>query len=105
MMTREEVLTEMEASFETMPEELKTSVLFNYADQDWTPTSLLEAVRSGSEMGLKYADSWAQNKADQQALLDMLDALLGPPGPNDMTCGDPDCPNCHGEVRPFDQKG
>lgn len=99
-MTREEVLAEMEASFQEMTEEEKTGVLFHEEGTDWTPTLLLEAVRNDTEFGQKYAQTWAANK-DANAFLDSLLAqLLG--GSGAMTCGDPDCPNCHGEVRPFD---
>lgn len=96
-MTREEVLAEMEADFAQMTDEEKNGVLFRDADKDWTPALLIEEVRNATEYGVKYAESWSLNK-EQNSLLDgLLAALLG----DGMTCGDPDCPNCHGEVRPF----
>ena len=106
MMTREQVLAEMEASFADMPEDLKTQVLYNERGTDWTPALLLEEVRNDTEYGKLYVESWSKNKelrAKDGLLAALLESLLGPPGPNDMTCGQPDCPNCHGEVRPFGQ--
>jgi hypothetical protein len=100
MMTREEVLAEMEASFATMPEDIKTEVLFTEAGKDWTPTLLLEEVRNDTEMGQKYVKSWSANKEARAALLDIFDLLLGGDA-GAMTCGQPDCPNCKGEGRPF----
>lgn len=101
MMTQEEVLAQMESSFAEMPEDIKTTVLFTENGTDWTPTLLLEAVRNDTEFGRLYAKSWAVDKEEKSALLSLLDAILGPPGPNDMTCGNPACPHCKGEVRPF----
>ena len=98
-MTREQVLAEMEESFGTMDEELKTKVLFREGDQDWSPTLLLEAVRNNTEFGVRYTKSWEQNKEDNAILDQLLGDLLG----GAATCGDPDCPNCKGEVRPFKQ--
>ncbi len=103
-MTREEVLVEMEVSFAEMPEELRTTVLFADGGTNWTPTLLLEEVRKDTEIGKRYVQSWADHKEGDENLLALLDALLGQPGPDDMTCGLPDCQHCHGEVRPFNQK-
>lgn len=102
-MTHEQVLAEMEESFGQMQDETKTTVLFRENDQDWTPTLLLEEVRTGTEMGLRYAKLWEQN-GESNAMLDaLLEQLLGGgPQPGDLTCGQPDCPHCEGEVRPFD---
>jgi hypothetical protein len=128
MMTREEVLAEMETSFAEMTDDLKSTVLFTDEGKEWTPTLLLEEVRNDTETGKSYVIAWSQNKGIQQmedllsALLappgpeyagrpeiddvraGLLNAILGPPDPNAMTCGLPDCQHCHGEVRPFDQK-
>lgn len=101
MMTQEQVLAQMEESYATMPEDMKTQVLFTEQGTDWTPTLLLQAVRDNTEFGQLYARSWAHDKEDKAALLSLLDALLGPG--DGMTCGQPDCPNCHGEKRPFNQ--
>jgi len=96
-MTREQVLAEMEASFNEMTEEEQTSVLFTDGGVDWTPTLLLAEVRHDTETGQKYVKSWDDNKQSNALLESLLASLLG----GGMTCGDPDCPNCHGEVRPF----
>jgi hypothetical protein len=100
-MTHEEVLAEMEASFSEMTEEERTSVLFSDQGTDWTPTLLLAEVRGNTETGQKYVKSWADNKDSNLLLESLLASLLG----GGMTCGDPDCPNCRGEVRPFGQTG
>lgn len=99
-MTREQVLAEMEASYEQMDEEIRSEVLFTEQGQDWTPTLLLQEVRDNTDFGNLYVEKWSQNKDAQAGSLEaLLAALLG----GGMTCGDPDCPNCHGEVRPFDE--
>jgi len=101
-MTREQVLAEMEASYEQMTVEQRDEVLFNERGQDWTPTLLLQEVRNDTEYGKLYVESWGRKKEEDAFLLDLLSALLGgQDGDGLMTCGDPDCPNCHGEVRPF----
>jgi len=102
-MTRDEVLAEMEASYQEMTDEEKDGFLFSEQGTDWTPTLLLEAVRSDTDFGKLYVESWAANKQRTALLDDLLAALLGGGGEGAMTCGDPDCPNCHGEVRPFDE--
>ena len=99
MMTQAQVLVQMEESFGRMKEEDKTRTLFNDGEKDWTPTLMLEEVRGDTERGQKYAKNWAQNQEDI-AMLTLLDGILGGAG---MTCGDPNCQNCHGEVRPFNQ--
>jgi hypothetical protein len=100
MMTREEVLAEMEASFAEMPEDMKTEVLFSDGNTDWTPTLLLEEIRNDTEMGKQYVVAWS----DRQDMLRILDSILGPVSPNGMTCGLPGCNHCHGVVRPFNQE-
>lgn len=99
-MTREQVLTQMEADYELMTEEERNDVLFNDSGIDWTPTLLITAVRDDTEFGKLYVQSWSRNQEEQAGLRDLLAQLLS--GSGAMTCGDPDCPNCHGEVRPFD---
>lgn len=99
-MTREQVLAEMEESFGEMRDETKTTVLFRENDQDWTPTLLLEEVRNNTEMGQRYAKLWEQN-GESNAILDQLLAQLLGEGGEALTCGQPDCPHCEGEVRPF----
>lgn len=96
-MTREQVLAEMEADFEQMTAEQRTEILFTEGDKGWSPALLIEEVRNNTETGQQYVKNWSDNK-DANALLDgLLAQLLG----GAVTCGDPDCPNCHGEVRPF----
>lgn len=99
--TREQVLAEMEASYAQMPEETRSKVLFTENGTDWTPTLLLAEVRNDTEYGQLYVKSWAAKKESDAALMGLLQALLGGPDGEAMTCGDPDCPNCHGEVRPL----
>jgi hypothetical protein len=96
-MTREQVLAEMEASFAEMTEQEQTEVLFSDGGIDWSPTLLLAEVRGDTDIGKKYVKSWSDNKEANAGLESLLAALLG----GAMTCGDPDCPNCKGEVRPF----
>jgi len=96
-MTREQVLAEMEADFEQMTEEDRNGVLFSDSGTDWTPSLLIQSVRDNTEFGQNYVKSWSANREQQAGLEDLLAALLG----GGMTCGDPDCPNCKGEVRPF----
>lgn len=101
-MTREQVLAEMEASYEQMPEETRNRVLYTEQGTDWTPTLLLAEVRNDTEYGKLYVQSWAAKKEADGQLLQLLQALLGGgPDGEAMTCGDPDCPNCHGEIRPL----
>ena len=103
-MTREQVLAEMETSFGEMTEDEQHEVLFEDSGISWTPALLLAEVRNDTDFGKKYVLSWADNKERQAQLQDLLLALLGGGGPGGgelLTCGDPDCPNCHGEVRPF----
>ena len=103
-MTRDEVLAEMTASYERMTEDQRNEVLFNERGQDWTPTLLLAEVQNDTEYGKLYVESWGIKKEEDELLLKLFAALLGGGGPDGgelMTCGDPDCPNCHGEVRPF----
>ncbi len=100
-MTREQVLAEMEASYELMEEKTRSEVLFTEQGTDWTPTLLLAEVRNDTDFGRLYVEKWSQNKEANVGLEQLLAALLG----GGLTCGDPDCPNCHGEVRPFDATG
>lgn len=102
-MTREQVLAEMEASFGEMTEDEKNEALFDHEGISWTPTLLLAEVQNDTDFGKEYVQRWSQNKESQAQLQDLLLALLGggPGGGELLTCGDPDCPNCHGEVRPF----
>ncbi len=100
-MTREQVLAQMESDYAQMPDDLRNEVLFSQEGTDWTPTLLIEAVRSDSDFGKKYVESWSRNQEERAALQDLLTALLGGGGGDLMTCGDPNCPNCHGEVRPL----
>jgi len=100
-MTREQVLAEMELSYAEMTEQEQNDVLFADGGVDWTPTLLLAEVRGDTEIGKKYVQSWSANKEANAGLESLLAALLG----GGMTCGDPDCPNCHGEVRSFDATG
>lgn len=97
-MTRDEVLAEMEASFSEMTEKEQNEVLFNDSGVDWSPSLLLAEVRGDTEIGREYVKRWSESK---EANASLLAALLG----GGMTCGDPDCQNCHGEVRPFDATG
>ncbi len=102
-MTRDQVLAEMQASYELMSVEQRNEVLFNEQGRDWTPTLLLEEVRNETEYGKLYVQAWGRNK-DKILMEDLLLALLtgqGLDGEQLMTCGDPNCPNCKGEVRPF----
>jgi hypothetical protein len=104
-MTRDEVLAEMRASFELMTDKQKNEVLFNEQGQDWTPTLLLAEVQNETEYGKLYVQAWSRNK-EKILMEDLLFALLtgqGLDGQPLMTCGDPNCPNCKGEVRPFDE--
>lgn len=100
-MTREQVLAEMESSYAEMTEQEQNDVLFSDGGVDWTPSLLLAEVRGDTEIGKKYVKSWSDNKESNVLLESLLASLLG----GGMTCGDPDCPNCHGEVRPFDATG
>ena len=106
-MTRDQVLAEMQASYEQMTDEQRNEVLFNEQGRDWTPTLLLAEVQNDTEYGKLYVKAWGLNKekiAQEDALLgDLLLALLGGSAEGLMTCGDPNCPNCKGEVRPFGQ--
>jgi hypothetical protein len=102
-MTRDQVLAEMRASYELMTDEQRNEVLFNEQGQDWTPTLLLAEVQNETEYGKLYVQAWGRNK-DKMLMEDLLLALLtgqGLDGEQLMTCGDPNCPNCKGEVRPF----
>lgn len=101
-MTREQVLAEMEESFNGMDEKTKNEVLFTDGETGYTPTLLLQAVRDNTEYGQRYTKIWEQNKAANAQVDELLAMLLGGPGPGAMTCGQPDCPHCKGEVRPFD---
>lgn len=102
-MTREQVLADMEADYEQMTDAERNEVLFNERGQDWTPTLLLAEVRADSEYGKLYVEAWSRKKEEDAFLFDLLSQLLGGGSAEGlMTCGDPDCPNCHGEVRPFD---
>lgn len=96
-MTREQVLAEMESSFAEMSEQEQNEVLFSDGGVDWSPSLLLAEVRGDTEIGQKYVKSWSDNKESNALLESLLASLLG----GGMTCGDPDCPNCKGEVRPF----
>lgn len=96
-MTREQVLAEMEADYELMTDEERNGVLFNHEGKDWTPALLIQEVRDNTEYGQGYVQSWSLNREQQAGIEDLLAALLG----GGMTCGDPNCPNCKGEVRPF----
>lgn len=98
-MTREQVLAEMEADYKEMSEAERSEVLFNHDNRDWTPTQLIQEVRDNTEYGQGYVSSWSQSKEQQASLAGLLDRLFG----GALTCGDPDCPNCKGEVRPFNQ--
>jgi hypothetical protein len=107
-MTREQVLAEMEADFELMTSEDRNSFLFTHEGKDWTPALLIQEVRDNTAYGQSYVQSWSANRDQQGQLEQLLAALLGGgpgalSGAGLMTCGDPDCPNCKGEVRPFDQ--
>jgi hypothetical protein len=103
-MTREQVLAEMESSFAEMTEEEQNEVLFNDLGRDWSPVALLAEVRNDTEIGQNYVKSWSDNKEKNSLLESLLASLLGGRGVDGlMTCGDPDCPNCKGEVRPFDE--
>lgn len=97
-MTREQVLAEMEADYEQMSEEERNSFLFAHDGKDWTPALLIQEVRDNTEYGQGYVQSWSANREQQAGLMQLLESLLGGDG---MTCGDPNCPNCKGEVRPF----
>ncbi len=98
-MTREQVLAEMEASFSEMTPEEQTAILFTEGDKGWSPALLLEEVRNNTETGQQYVENWSQNKESNA----MLDQLLAQLLDGALTCGDPNCPNCKGEVRPFNQ--
>lgn len=100
-MTREQVLAEMEASFAEMTEVEQNEVLFSDLGRDWTPTALLAEVRGDTEIGQNYVKSWSDNKEKNVLLESLLASLLG----GGLTCGDPNCPNCKGEVRPFGATG
>ena len=97
-MTRDQVLAEMESSYAEMTEQEQSDVLFTDDNGvDWTPTSLLAEVRGDTEIGQNYVKRWSESKESNSLLESLLASLLG----GGLTCGDPDCPNCKGEVRPF----
>jgi len=100
-MTRDDVLAQMEQDFALMDEATRNEVLFNAEGTDWTPTLLITAVRDNTDFGKQYVERWSQNQEAQESQLRdlILQLLTGAEG--EMTCGEPDCPNCHGEVRPF----
>lgn len=103
-MTREQVLAQMEADYELMSDEMRNGVLYTERGVDWTPALLIEEVRKDTEYGKLYVESWSKNQESKVALTKLLAMLLGGPSPDGeelLTCGDPDCPNCHGEVRPL----
>ena len=100
-MTRDQVLAQMESSFAEMSEDQQNEVLFTDGGVDWTPTLLLTEVRGDTEIGQKYVQSWSDNQEKNSLLESLLASLLG----GGMTCGDPNCPNCKGEVRPFGATG
>ena len=101
-MTREQVLAQMESDYELMTDDVRNGVLYHEDGVDWTPTLLIAEVRNDTEYGKKYVQSWSQNQEDKDALRKLLAFVLGGgDGEGLMTCGDPDCPNCHGEVRPL----
>jgi len=77
MMTREEVLSEMEADYKLMNEEERAGVLFTEEGQDWSPTLLIQAVRDNTEFGQKYVKSWSQNKEARKQIDEFFAALLG----------------------------
>ena len=80
MMTREEVLAEMQADFDTMTEEEKSEKLFERDSKMWTPRLLLEEVRNDTEIGKWFMGVWEENKnadAQMQAIESALAQLLG----------------------------
>jgi hypothetical protein len=104
-MTREEVLAEMESSFAEMTEEERTNVLFaDDSGAEWSPALLIAEVRGDTDIGKKYVQSWSDQRDGDLLLQQLLGDLLAGGGKDLMTCGDPDCTNCKGEVRPFDVK-
>jgi hypothetical protein len=80
MMTREEVLAEMEADFAIMNEEEKNMFLFTHEDQDWTPNKLIVEVRNSTPFGLLYVEQWSANKQARVSLDQLLALLMGAPG-------------------------
>src|SRR5665213_954711 len=60
MMTREEVLASMEASFKEMSQEQQTATFFTEDGKDWSPALLLEEVRNDTEIGKKYVVKWSE---------------------------------------------
>lgn len=93
-MTHEEVLAQMEADYKIMTPEVRETVLFNGEGKDWTPTMLIEEVRSGSEVGHRYTNNWAMSVEEEELLSKLKDILFGD-GPL-PTCGDPACTTCQG---------
>ncbi len=103
-MTREQVLAQMEADYALMTPDFREEALFVEDGIEWTPTKLITEVRNDSDYGKKYVQSWSQHQENLQKdneILDLLTALLGGGDQSLMTCGDPNCPNCKGEVRPL----
>lgn len=96
-MTREQVLAQMESSYAEMTDDEKNEAVVERDGVSWTPTMLLAEVRNDTDFGKEYVEMWSKNQ-DALAMEDLLFALLGG---ELMTCGDPNCPNCKGEVRPF----
>ena len=85
MMTREEVLAEMESSYAEMtPEEQNSVVTADDNGKEYTPTMLLQEVRGDTEVGKLYVQAWSQNKDARADMEKIIAALMGggpvPPG-------------------------
>jgi hypothetical protein len=79
-MTREEVLAEMETSFNNdLTEPDRHTPLFEKDGKEWTPAMLLEEVRNSTEIGNWYVQQWSSYQEHLTALQpvrEMLTKLL-----------------------------
>jgi len=77
MMTREEVLAEMEADFKFMTVEEQEEPFFADTDgKELSPKDLIEAVRNDTEFGKQYVRAWSDNK-EAMAFYDATDLIDG----------------------------
>lgn len=63
MMTRAEVLAQMESSFKEMTPAQQTTPFFTEDGKDWSPALLLEEVRNDTEMGKRYVAQWSKTNS------------------------------------------
>jgi hypothetical protein len=97
MMTREEVLTEMQEGFDHMTPEVRETTILTKDGKNWTPNMIMEAIRNDTEDGQRFAREWSEDRdlqaKEEEDMKMLLDLLLGgaPPPP----CDDPACTACH----------